>query len=159
MPLVLGLAENTIQLVPDGTLILHVIIILVMVYVLNATLYKPINQILESREKRTRGRLSEAQEVMKRVQEKIAEHERSLRQARSEAYARAESLRAEAMNQRQQKVNEVRAQLAQSIAQEKEAIAGQVAQARTSLEVESRQLAREIGSRVLNRSISDSGIN
>ena len=47
----------------------------------------------------------------------------------------------------------------QSIANEKEAIAGQVAQARTSLEVESRQLAREISSRVLNRSISDSGIN
>jgi F0F1-type ATP synthase membrane subunit b/b' len=53
MPLVLGFAENSIQLVPDGTLILHVIIILVMVYVLNATLYKPINKILESREKRT----------------------------------------------------------------------------------------------------------
>ena len=51
----LGFAENSIQLVPDGTLILHVIIILVMVYVLNATLFKPINQILESREKRTRG--------------------------------------------------------------------------------------------------------
>ena len=58
MPFVLGFAENSIQLVPDGTLILHVIIILVMVYVLNATLYKPINQILASREKRTRGRLS-----------------------------------------------------------------------------------------------------
>src|SRR5207244_13444608 len=61
--LVLGFAENSIQLVPDGTLILHIVIILVMVYVLNATLYKPINQILESREKRTRGRLTEAQEI------------------------------------------------------------------------------------------------
>ena len=64
MPFVLGFAENSIQLVPDGTLILHVIIILVMIYVLNATLYRPINQILESREKRTRGRLTEAQEIM-----------------------------------------------------------------------------------------------
>jgi len=42
MTLPLGLAENSIQLVPDGTLILHVLIILVMVYVLNATLFKPI---------------------------------------------------------------------------------------------------------------------
>ena len=74
MPLVLGFAENSIQLVPDGTLILHVIIILVMVYVLNATLYKPINQILESREKRTRGRLSEAQETLKSVKEKLAKY-------------------------------------------------------------------------------------
>lgn len=159
MPLALGFAENSIQLVPDGTLILHVLIILVMVYVLNATLYKPINQILESREKRTRGRLSEAQELVKSVKEKLADYERSLRQARSEAYALAETERAEAMMKRQQRVNELRNQLAQSIAAEKEAIQQQAAQARASLEVESREIAREISSRVLNRSISDTGIN
>jgi len=155
MSLVLGFAENSIQLVPDGTLILHVLIILVMVYVLNATLYKPINQILESREKRTRGRLSEAQEIMKSVKERLADYEGSLRQARSEAYALAESQRAEAMIERQQKVNEMRAQLAQTIATEKEAIQGQAAQAQASLEVESHQIARDISSRVLHRSISD----
>ena len=159
MPLVLGFAENSIQLVPDGTLILHVLIILVMVYVLNATLYKPINQILASREKRTRGRLSEAQQIMNGVKEKLADYEGSLRQARSEAYALAENQRAEAMIERQQRVNELRAQLAQSIAGEKEAIQQQAAQARASLEVESRQIAREISSRVLHRSVSDGGIN
>jgi len=158
MPLVLGFAENSIQLVPDGTLILHVLIILVMVYVLNATLYKPINRILASREARTRGRLSEAQEIMKSVNEKLAEHERSLRQARSEAYSQTENERAEAMKSRQQKINELREQLAQSIAKEKEAIEQQAAQARASLEVESREIAREISSRILNRSIS-SGTN
>lgn len=159
MPLVLGFAENSIQLVPDGTLILHVIIILVMVYVLNATLYKPINKILESREKRTRGRLSEAQEITKGVKEKLAEYEASLRQARSEAYALAESQRAEAIMERQRRVNEMRNELAQSIATAKEAIQQQATQARASLEVESRLIARDISSRVLNRSVSDSGIN
>src|SRR5205814_395634 len=132
----LGFAENSIQLVPDGTLILHVLIILVMVYVLNATLYKPINQILASREKRTRGRLSEAQEITQSVKEKLADYERSLRQARSEAYALAESKRAEAMTERQRKINEMREQLAQSIASEKDAIQQQAAQARASLEIE-----------------------
>jgi len=159
MALVLGFAENSIQLVPDGTLILHVIIILVMVYVLNATLYKPINKILESREQRTRGRLSEAQEIMKGVKEKLADYEGSLRQARSEAYARSESQRAEAMMERQRRVNEMRNELAQSIATAKEAIQEQAVQARASLEVESRLIARDISSRVLNRSVSDSGIN
>src|ERR1051326_7025485 len=74
MPVIFGFAEDSIQLVPDGTLVLHVIIILIMVYVLNATLYKPINQILASREKRTRGRLSEAQEIMQSVSEKTGEY-------------------------------------------------------------------------------------
>src|SRR4030095_4285102 len=115
MPVALGFAENSIQLVPDGTLILHVIIILVMIYVLNATLYKPINNILESREKRTRGRLSEAQEIMKGVKDKLAEYEGSLRQARSEAYALAESQRAQAMSERQRRVNEMRNEFGQAI--------------------------------------------
>ena len=67
----LGFAENSIQLVPDGTLFLHVLIILVMVYVLNATLFKPINRILEAREKRTRGRLTEAEEILSNVAQTI----------------------------------------------------------------------------------------
>lgn len=153
MSLPLGFAENSIQLVPDGTLILHVLIILLMVYVLNATLFKPINRILASREKRTRGRLSEAEEILKSVSEKLTAYERSLRQARSEAYARTEAQRADAMKQRQQKLNEMREQLAQSIAGEKETIQQQVAAARVTLEDESRQLAHEIGIRVLGRPV------
>ncbi len=155
----LGFAENSIQLVPDGTLILHVLIILVMVYVLNATLFKPINRILEARERRTKGRLSEAQEILRSVSEKLANYERQLRQARGEAYAFSESERGAAMQERQQKLNEMRAQLSESIAQEKKAIEQQADAARGTLEVESRRLAREIGARVLSRPISDAEMN
>ena len=155
----LGFAENSIQLVPDGTLILHVLIILVMVYVLNATLYKPINRILEAREKRTKGRLSEAQEILKTVSQKVAAYEQALRQARAEAYAFAESERSSAMQDRQQKLNEMRRQLAESIAKEKQAIEQQAAEARGVLETESRRIAREIGARVLSRPITNAEMN
>jgi F-type H+-transporting ATPase subunit b len=159
MPIALGFAENSIQLVPDGTLILHVIIILVMVYVLNVTLYKPINQILAAREKRTRGRMTEAQEILESVTSKVTDYEVSLRQARSEAYAAIEARRTEAMQQRQEKLNEMRAELAESIAHEKETINEQAAEARATLEAESQRLARDIGSRVLNRPLNDAQIN
>ena len=149
----LGFAENSIQLVPDGTLILHVIIILVMVFVLNATLYKPINRILEAREKRTRGRMSEAQEIMTDVSQKLANYERQLRQARAAAYALAEQERTAAMQERQQKLNEMREQLAGSIAKEKQVIAAQAEGARASLEDESRRIASDISSRVLGRNV------
>ena len=153
MPVILGFAEDSIQLVPDGTMVLHVIIILIMVYVLNATLFKPINQILAAREKRTKGRLSEAQEIMASVTEKTSDYEKSLRQARAEAYAYSEAQRAEAMKDRQQRVNEMRAQLAESLAREKQAIDRQAGSARAELDSESRQIAAEIGSRILNRPI------
>jgi F-type H+-transporting ATPase subunit b len=159
MTLPLGLAENSIQLVPDGTLILHVLIILVMVYVLNATLFKPINKILEARDQRTRGRLSEAQEILKNVSEQLANYERALRQARGEAYAFSETERGEAIQERQNKLNEMRVHLAESIAQQKEAIQKQADEARGTLEVESRRLAREISARVLSRPLTDAEMN
>jgi F-type H+-transporting ATPase subunit b len=155
----LGFAENSIQLVPDGTLILHVIIILVMVWILNATLYKPINRILEAREKRTRGRMSEAQEILTDVSEKVSNYERQLRQTRAEGYALAEQERTAAMQERQRKLNEMRQQLSESIAQEKQTIQTQIDEARVTLEGESRHIAREIGERVLNRPVGSPDVN
>jgi F-type H+-transporting ATPase subunit b len=155
----LGFAENSIQLVPDGTLILHVIIILVMVWILNKTLYKPINRILEAREKRTRGRSSEAQEILNDVSEKASTYERQLRGARAEAYAVTEQERTAAMQERQQKLNEMRQQLSESIAQEKQTIQRQAEEARATLDAESRSLAREIGERVLNRPVGRGEVN
>src|SRR5918992_5653323 len=155
----LGFAENSIQLVPDGTLILHVIIILVMVWILNATLYKPINRILEAREKRTRGRMSEAQEILNDVGGKVSNYERQLRQARAEGYALAEQERTAAMQERQAKLNEMRQKLSESIAQEKQTIQTQVEEARVTLEAESRRIAQEIGERVLDRPVGSADVN
>lgn len=155
----LGFAENSIQLVPDGTLILHVIIILVMVWILNKTLYKPINRILEAREKRTHGRMSEAQEILTDVGEKVSNYERQLRQARAEGYALAEQERTLAMQERQGKLNEMRQQLSESIAQEKQTIQTQVAEARVTLDGESLRIAREIGERVLDRPVGRGDVN
>src|SRR4051794_37190931 len=104
----LAFAENSIQLVPDGTLFLHIAIILVMVFVLNATLFKPINRILEEREKRTHGRSGEANDILRRVEEKIAHYEQTLRKTRAEGYRLMEQERAVAMNERQAKLNTVR---------------------------------------------------
>jgi F-type H+-transporting ATPase subunit b len=155
----LGFAENSIQLVPDGTLLLHVLIILVMVYVLNATLFKPINTILENREKRTRGRLTEAQEIMGNVSEKVAEYERALRAARNESYGFTEQERAAAMRDRQKALDEMRAQLAASTAAEKEDIKSQAEAARVTLEADARRIAVEIGSRILDRPITNADFN
>jgi len=155
----LGFAENSIQLVPDGTLVGHVLLILVMVYVLNATLFRPINRILEAREKRTRGRLSEAQEILAGVSEKLAEYERALRAARTEAYALSEHERAAALKERQRDLDEMRAKVAASTASEKEAIKSQGDSARVSLETEARHIAVEIGSRVLGRPVSGAEMN
>ncbi|MBA2732534.1 MAG: hypothetical protein H0U54_06545 [Acidobacteria bacterium] len=152
-------AETSIQLVPDGTLFLHIIIILVMVFVLNATLFKPINRILEERERRTRGRSGEAGDILHRVEEKVTQYERTLREARSDGYRLMEQERAVAVSERQAKLSAVRDEINHLVVEQKEVIHGQAEEARGTLEGEARRLATEISSEILHRPISDAVIN
>ena len=46
----LAFAES-IQLFPDGTIFIHIALILIMIWVLNRTLFKPINRVLATRDK------------------------------------------------------------------------------------------------------------
>lgn len=158
----LAFAENSIQLVPDGTIFLHIAIILVMVYVLNHTLFKPINRILEERERRTRGRSGEARDILQRVEEATTNYERTLREARAEGYRLMEQERVEAMNERQLKLNTLREEINGTVEEEKELIKGQTEEARRTLEVDARSIAVEIGSQILHRpvgNISPSGLS
>ena len=65
----LAFAES-IQLFPDGSLLIHVALILLMIWVLNRTLYKPINKVLEARERNKGGHSSEAEGLLKEVDER-----------------------------------------------------------------------------------------
>ncbi|HEY0377825.1 MAG TPA: hypothetical protein VGC87_12940 [Pyrinomonadaceae bacterium] len=151
----LAFAENSIQLVPDGTLFLHILIILVMVFVLNATLFKPINRILEERERRTRGRSGEAHDILQRVEEKITLYERTLREARAAGYQLMEQERVVALSERQARLDAVKNEISGSVAEQKEAIHAQVEEARVTLDKEARRIAADIGSQILHRPISD----
>ena len=147
----LGFAENSIQLVPDGTLFLHIAIILLMVFILNATLFKPINRILEERERRTRGRSSEAQDILRDVENNLTSYERSVREARTEGYKLLEQERAAEMSVRQTRLSAVRED-------EKNGINAQAKEARATLEEDARRLASEISSSVLNRPVSNTSV-
>jgi F-type H+-transporting ATPase subunit b len=154
----LGFAENSIQLVPDGTLFVHIALILLMVAILNATLFKPINRILEERERRTRGRSGRAQDILREVEEKMSLYERTLREARSEGYRLMEQERATAMRERQIKLDAVREEIGRSIAEQKESINAQVESARTSLKANSLEIAAELGAHILHRPLSSSAM-
>jgi F-type H+-transporting ATPase subunit b len=148
----LAFAES-IQLVPDGTLFLHIAIILIMIFVLNRTLFRPINRILENRERHTHGRTGEARELLQRVEEKMSQYERSLRETRIESYRLLEQRRAEAIDKRQHKLEAMRTEIGDLVGEQKETIRRQAEAARTSLEDEARQVASSVSAHILGRSV------
>ena len=146
----LAFAES-IQLVPDGTLVLHIAIIITMVFALNRLLFRPVNRILDERERRTRGRSGEAHEIIRRVKESLLQYENSLRQARAESYRLLEQQQSEASGERQRKVVVVRKELEEEIEERKREIQAQADDARVTLEGEARRAAASISSQVLRK--------
>ena len=147
----LALAENSIQLVPDGTLFLHIALIILMVFVLNITLFRPINKVLEEREKHTRGRSGQAQDLLGRVESGLRRYETSLREARLEGYHLLEAQRAEAMSARQAQLGALREELRSLIEEQKSSIQAQTEAAREALAGDAQRMAAEISNQVLRR--------
>ena len=145
---------GSIQLVPDGTLIFHLILIIAMVALLNATLLKPINQILEERDRRTKGRMSEAQAAVLTVEQKLREYEGRLREARAEGYALMESERAALSSERERRVGDVRAEMGRSLSEQKDKLRLEVEVVKGALKGEAQRLAFEISRQILQRDLT-----
>jgi F-type H+-transporting ATPase subunit b len=151
----LALAGDFIQLVPDGTLIFHIVLIVAMVVLLNATLLRPINRILEERDRRTKGRLSEAEATLGTAQEKFQEYERRLREARAEGYALMERERTALSEERQRRVSSTKDEIAQTLALQKQKLEIEVGEAKRRLAADARVSALEIAGQILQRSVTE----
>ena len=151
--IILAFAENAIQLIPDGTLLFHLVLVLFMVAILNRTLFKPINKVLAEREAQTAGRGGEARKIRDEINENLSRYERTLREARTSAYREIETQRAEALRNRDLKVSQVRDEIRDLMSQEKAEIERQAEDARRTLRQEAAQAAAEIGSRILQRRV------
>ncbi len=145
------LAEASIQLVPDGTLLLHLVVIFLMVFILNHTLLKPINRILAEREKQIGGRLNEAQMLSADAEEKTRQYQSALREARSDGYRLLEKERAAGLKQKDEKVRQHREQLSQTVAKELESIQKQQEKVRAELESQADSMGVLISSQILRR--------
>jgi len=146
----LAFAES-IQLIPDGTILIHIAIIISMVFVLNRLLFKPVLRTLNDREARTHGRSDEARETIRKVGESLSRYENSLRQARAEGYSLLERQQSEANGERQRRIAEVRREVEEQLGQEKNEIQAQAERARATLLGEAERVAADIKVQVLRR--------
>lgn len=147
----LAFAEGaSVQLLPDGSLIIHIALILLMIWVLNRTFFRPINRVIESRVKKQGGGFTEAEEILNQVSQKRAGYEEKLLETRNEGYQLIEKEREEALRRREAEVNQVKEEVDQTFVQEKEELNRQAAQVRQQVRQEAELMADKISSNILN---------
>jgi F0F1-type ATP synthase membrane subunit b/b' len=145
------LAESSIQLVPDGTLLLHLLLVVVMVIVLNRTLLKPVNYILSEREKQITGRLREAEALAAESQEKLKKYNDTLREARTAGYKLLEKERAEGLTEKEQKLRQYRDELSREVDTQLEQTRKQEQSVKSELEAQAATIGSLISSQILRR--------
>lgn len=146
----LAFAEgSSIQLVPDGTIIIHIALILIMIWFLNRTFFRPINKVLASRDRNKGGHSSEAEETLKLVDSKLVQYNNATREARTEGYQLIERERASAISARESQVESVKAETSQKVEREKANLQTQAEAARQTIAAEAQQMAEKISSNIL----------
>ena len=147
---IIAFAES-IQLVPDATLLFHIAVLLLMVMVLRKTLYRPLDRVLDERDRQTSGRLSAAKKVLLETDEKLASYERQMREARAAAYKIIEQERTKALKEREVQLAAAREEIRFVVTREKENLARDAEQARVTLSEAARNNAVKIETNILGR--------
>ena len=143
----LAFAEQ-VQLVPDGTLFIHIGLILLMIYILNRTFFRPVNRIIESREKNKVGG-SESQALLSEVAEKEAKYSEAMREARLQGYGIVEKERSKALNKKQEKLGAAKEEVQQTLTEELSELEKQTAEAHAAIAAEAEKMAEKISSNIL----------
>ncbi len=138
-----------VQLVPDGTIFIHIALILLMIWLLNRTFFRPINRIIASREQNKGGRFGEAERILQSVEAKNAEYNSAMLAARTQSYELIERQRNEALAKRQAEIEAVKNENEQTIARETNELNRQAAEARTTIAQQAEQMAERISASIL----------
>jgi len=144
----LAFAE-TVQLLPDLTMFIHIALILTMIWLLNRTFFKPINRILEARERNRGGGPTEAERILNEVADKDAEYSSALLDARNEGYEFIEKERREAVGEKASAITSVKQEVAEYLEGELSTLEKQEADAEAEIRVEAEKMADKISANIL----------
>jgi len=138
----------------DGSFLIQIINFLLLIWILNTVLYKPIQSILQKR-KETVDKLSSG---IKRFEDDTAKHDTAyhtgIRDARAEGMKEKEAIVETAREEERAIIDKINAKAQAELAQVKEKIANEANAVRQDLEKEVEGFADAIGQKILGREVS-----
>ncbi|MBN1828164.1 MAG: ATP synthase F0 subunit B [Deltaproteobacteria bacterium] len=137
----------------NGTLLIQIANFLILIFILNNLLFKPILRIMSERKKKLDDSTHETSSLKEELDRKMAEYELRLKEARRRALEEREAIKGEGSKRARRIVEETQEEIGRMVDDFRTMIGEEKEAARMSLREETRSLAREIGEKVLGRSI------
>lgn len=125
------------------------IIVIVLHFYLKAMLFKPLSRVLAERDALTKGAREKAESSLQAAEQKAAQYEKSLRDARNELYKEQETMRRQWMASHAAQIEEARSRAEAMVQTAKDEIAKDAAAARQGLTAEADQIAERISNSIV----------
>lgn len=137
----------------DITLFLQIVNMVVLMYLLNRVLYKPIRRILAERSARLRGMQEDITKFEKNARIRQEEVDAKMAQASGKAKAALDSARAEAQQAGATRLAAIKAEADAAKESQLGALKSEIAEARSVLQANLQGFASDMAGKILGRSI------
>lgn len=132
---------------------MQVIGFFVLFFVLNGLLYKPVLNILKQREAKTIGAATEAERLLKELQNKIDAYEKRLHEAKLKGHEERNKLRQDAIYKEKLILDAARKEAQESVVNAKSRLEEEIKSVMTKLSCDSKLISREIAERLIGRQL------
>lgn len=145
--------KSLVKVIPDITLLVQMGLFLILMFVLNILLYKPILSIIERRKKQLEESENEIKLFNESVEKRVAEYEEKLRQAKIKGSELKKEIIQEGVNQAKNIVDVVRNEIPVITREFQQKMDKEVEKAKLILDSHSKELSLEIAQKVLGRPV------
>ncbi|HSL41359.1 MAG TPA: ATP synthase F0 subunit B [Desulforhopalus sp.] len=137
----------------DITLFLQIVNMVVLMFLLNGVLYKPIRRVLAERAARLRGMQEDITKFEKNARIRQEEVDAKMAQASGKAKAALDSARAEAQQAGATRLAAIKAEADAAKETQLSALKSEIAEARSALQANLQGFASDMAGKILGRSI------
>jgi F-type H+-transporting ATPase subunit b len=137
----------------DWTLWMQMINFLVLLFILNHLLYKPILKILDERKKKVNDAADAVKELERSSEEKLARYHEQIQDAKIQALSKKEEIKAAGMNDGNGLIDQAKEESDKVLLQARDDIKKEAAMAREALRRQSQEMATTIAEKLLGRSL------
>ncbi len=140
-----------ITVIPDISLVYQMINFLVLLFVLNLVLYKPIRNVLLERKAKIQGMQKGAENAQRDLVAGEDTYNNGLKQARAQGLKKKEAFIEEASKEEKEIIDRINKKAQANFADIRKQVAQETEQARKALEAEVDAFAQAIGEKILGR--------
>ena len=137
----------------DITLLFQIVNMIILMFLLNGVLYKPVKKILKDRAERQQGMQGEIAKFEKNARLRQQEVDEKMAKASGRAKAALDSARAEAQAAGDQKLGAIKTEAEDGKNKQLAEIRAQIGSARASLQANLDGFANDMASKILGRSL------